>query len=297
METKEEKISIYLAGPFTSPSWRSRFKRLIKKRGIENIVVIDPRYHTKQTSSYELIKGDLISGAMASHISLIHRPKNRLEGIGDSIETGTAYASGKLLILIDKNSKSKEDKKSSSQGIYDLKFHDFEVFFDELIKKDYFKHQRKEKIKIIKRFPKKKPKLLKNKLTFFLAGEESYRNTFSWKAKLKRKTKHSYFNLEGKAPLEDIAASDVLIIYLNRQPAWIKEKKAAFHAGIAFTCHVPIFYLDDAGFLHPLLDGISYRKFVGPYCFPKFVTYLNEEFNSKDEFVATYSAARKEGLL
>ncbi len=303
METKEEKISIYLAGSYSMPSWRESFEKEVRKRNIEGITVINPVDMTCQRSSFDLVRGDIYEGSMKQDICLVYIPPRGNGSLGSAIEAGTAYASRKLLILI-----YKYHEKDALAPFFDLKFRDFDEFFETFIKKDYFYKKIIKKRKLEEKFPVKDGKILKKQLKLFLVGDSStwkyslqnsVKDSPYWKYESEKKVNHIYINVDGKAPLEEIANSDALVMYLqrNKNRVWTNERKAGFHSGIGFKCKSQIYLIDETIIAHPLLAGITNRKFRGIQSFDRFIIFLRDVLKEKNEMEAIYKSAYREGLL
>ena len=97
---KKTKISVYLAGPFTSPDWRDR---VIAEAPMHNY--IDPR-RNNQTSSATITLGDLVRGVEESDVVFMYRLR-RSDDTGANIEVGCGFGSRqdkkKIIVLVDEN--------------------------------------------------------------------------------------------------------------------------------------------------------------------------------------------------
>jgi|TARA_B100002003_G_C14086101_1_gene522457 nucleoside 2-deoxyribosyltransferase len=91
-----EKITIYLAGPFTNPDWRDKVKEQAPQHNY-----IDPR-NNEQSSSATVTRDDLINGVEKSNMVFAYFPKG-CKDTGTDIELGTAFGNRIPITLVNEN--------------------------------------------------------------------------------------------------------------------------------------------------------------------------------------------------
>ena len=91
-----ERITIYLAGPFTNPDWRDRVKDEAPHHNY-----IDPR-NNEQAASVTITRDDLISGVESSDLVFAYFPVGGYD-TGACIEMGTAFGKRVPIVLANEN--------------------------------------------------------------------------------------------------------------------------------------------------------------------------------------------------
>ena len=91
-----EKITIYLAGPFTNPDWRDYVKKQAPQHNY-----IDPR-NNEQSSSATVTRDDLINGVEASDLIFTYFPKGNSD-TGTIAEEGVGFGKRIPIVLVNEN--------------------------------------------------------------------------------------------------------------------------------------------------------------------------------------------------